>query len=42
MNHADGPVTRDEIGYAAELTIEEGMRHNIDMQQQKAGFPSGG
>jgi hypothetical protein len=42
MNHADGPVTRDKIGYAPEFTVEEGMRYNIDMLQQKAGFPSVG
>jgi hypothetical protein len=42
MNHADGAVARDEIGYAPELTIEGGMRYTIDMLRQKAGFPSVG
>lgn len=42
MNHADGAVTRDEIGYASEFTIEGGMRYNINMLQQKAGLPSVG
>jgi hypothetical protein len=42
MNHADGLVTRGEIGNAPECTIAEGMRYNIDMLQQKAGLPSVG
>ena len=42
MNHVDGAVTRDEIGYAPEFTIGEGMRYNIEMLRQKAGFPSVG
>ena len=40
MNHADGAVSRDELGYAPGLTVEKGMRYTIKMPRQKAGFPS--
>jgi UDP-glucose 4-epimerase len=35
----DGNVTRDEIGYAPEFTIEEGVKRNINMLRQQAGLP---
>jgi nucleoside-diphosphate-sugar epimerase len=34
----DGSVTRDEIGYAPEVTIEEGIKRNLNMLRQKAGL----
>jgi nucleoside-diphosphate-sugar epimerase len=38
----DGNVTRDEIGYAPEFTIEEGIKRNINMLRQRAGLPAVG
>jgi nucleoside-diphosphate-sugar epimerase len=38
----DGHVARDEIGYAPEFTIEDGIKRNINMLRQKAGFPAVG
>jgi UDP-glucose 4-epimerase len=35
----DGNVTRDEIGYAPEFTIEEGIKRNINMLRQRTGLP---
>jgi nucleoside-diphosphate-sugar epimerase len=35
----DGSVTREEIGYEPEYTIEEGIRRNIDMLRQTPGLP---
>jgi nucleoside-diphosphate-sugar epimerase len=38
----DGSITRDEIGYTPEFTIEEGIKRNINMLRRKAGLPSVG
>ena len=35
----DGSVTRDELGYAPEYTIEEGIKRNINMLRQGPGLP---
>jgi hypothetical protein len=38
----DGRMSRDAIGGAMEFTIAAGIRYNINMLQQRAGFPSDG
>jgi nucleoside-diphosphate-sugar epimerase len=35
----DGSAARDEIGYAPEFTIEEGIKRNLNMLRQRAGLP---
>jgi nucleoside-diphosphate-sugar epimerase len=35
----DGRVTREELGYAPQYTVEEGIKRNINMLRQGAGLP---
>jgi nucleoside-diphosphate-sugar epimerase len=35
----DGGAARDEIGYAPEFTIEEGIKRNLNMLRQRGGLP---
>lgn len=37
--HYDGSMTREEIGYAPEYKIEEGIKRNINMLRQGPGLP---